>query len=185
MPFSGRNWVLQFPTSSSVDDLQEPFRGKVRRFLAALQSANARVTIADTLRPPERIYLMYWSFHIANGSTNPAKVPLMNSVDIQWVHTDAEGNTDVAATKKAAADMVKAYGIVFPPAITSRHSEGLAIDMTIAWQGVLRINDASGAATVINSSPANGGNIELHRVGAGFGVIKLVTDPPHWSLDGH
>jgi len=25
----------------------------------------------------------------------------------------------------------------------------------------------------------------LQEVGAGYGVIKLKSDPPHWSSDGH
>jgi len=29
------------------------------------------------------------------------------------------------------------------------------------------------------------GNTALHGVGAGYGVHKIVSDPPHWSDDGH
>jgi D-alanyl-D-alanine dipeptidase len=185
MPLSGVDWVDQFPTSSRVHDLVEPFRTSVGRFLSALNDAGATVAIADTLRPPQRVYLMHWSFCILNGTANPAKIPLMSGVDIQWVHTDPQGNTDPVATKAAAADMVKAYGIVFAPALSSRHSQGLAIDTTISWQDDVTIKNASGTAVQIASSPRNGLNPELHRVGAGYGVIKLVTDPPHWSSDGH
>lgn len=185
MLLSGSDWVQQFPTTSSVDDLQEPFRSKVQSFLKALAVAGAKVSIADTLRPSQRVYLMHWSFCIANGTANPAKVPLMDGVDIQWVHTDSAGNPDPTATKAAAADMVKAYGIVFAPALGSRHTEGLAIDMTISWQGDLTINDASGKPVTIIGLPRNGMNGDLHFVGATYGVVKLVTDPPHWSSDGH
>jgi hypothetical protein len=185
MPLSGIHWVDQFRASSSVDDLAEPFRTNVDTFLSTLKDAGATVAIADTLRPPERAYLMYWSFCIVNGTANPAKVPLTNGVDIQWVHTDPQGNIDSASTRAAAADMVKAYGIVFAPALSSRHSQGLAIDMTISWQGDLISKNAPGTAIRIASSPRNGLNPELHRVGASYGVIKLVTDPPHWSSDGH
>jgi hypothetical protein len=62
MTLSGPAWVHQFSTSSSVNDLQQPFRGNVISFLGALAAAGAIVTIADTLRPPERVYLMHWSF---------------------------------------------------------------------------------------------------------------------------
>jgi hypothetical protein len=185
MLFSGSTWVSQFPTSSSVDDLAEPFRSNVREFLGALKDSGARVSIADTLRPVERVYLMHWSFLIANGLVNPAKVPPMDGVDIQWVHTDSGGNPDLTATKTAAAEMVRAYGIVFAPALTSRHSQGMAIDMSISWQGQITIKDASGTPQTLRSLPSNGLNTDLHRLGSRYGVVKLVSDPPHWSSDGH
>ena len=185
MPVSGLDWVHQFPTSSSPDDLAEPFRSAAKSFLAALSDAGAAVSIADTLRPPQRVYLMHWSFLIANATVNPAKVPLMTGVDIQWVHTDTAGNPDPVASKSAAQSMVKAYGIVFTPAVTSRHTQGLAIDMNISWTGNLTIQDASDTAVTITSVPRNGANPDLHKLGATYGVIKLITDPPHWSSDGH
>jgi D-alanyl-D-alanine dipeptidase len=185
MQLSGPKWIQRFPTSRIVNDLHEPFCSNVQHFLEALSHSGANINVADTLRPPERVYLMHWSFAIANGTANPAKVPLMNGVDIQWVHTDAVGNPDFTASKAAALDMVKGYGIVFAPALQSRHSEGLAIDMTISWQGDLTIRDSAGLTATIKGLPQNGMNRDLHRTGASYGVIKLVTDPPHWSSDGH
>jgi len=185
MQLSGSDWVHRFPTSSKIDDLHPPFRDNVHRFLDALTAAGVRVVVADTFRPPERAYLMHFAFAIAHGTANPAKVPLMEGVDIQWVHTDAAGNPDPVATKTAAADMVRAYGLSFPPALTSRHCEGLAIDMRISWLGNLAIADGSGKRISIANDPRDGGNSALHQVGASYGVIKLVTDPPHWSSDGH
>ncbi|HVO78594.1 MAG TPA: peptidoglycan-binding domain-containing protein [Candidatus Bathyarchaeia archaeon] len=185
MTLSGPDWVKQFPTTSSIGDLKEPFQTSVRNFLAALSAAGARVVVSDTYRPPQRVYLMHWAFAIANGSANPAKVPPMDGVDIQWVHTDAVGNPDPAATTAAAAAMVKAYGIVFAPALASRHTERLAVDMTISWSGSLTVNNASGSPVTIIAPPTNGMNPGLHAVGATYGVIKLVSDPPHWSSDGH
>jgi D-alanyl-D-alanine dipeptidase len=185
MALSGSSWVDQFPTSRSVDDLREPFRSNVQSFLKAITQSGASLRIADTLRPPERAYLMHWSFAVANATANPAKVPLMTGVDIQWVHTDPTGHPDFVASQSAASGMVKGYGIVFAPALESRHSEGLAIDMTISWQGDLSIIDAAGSTQTIQSEPRNGLNLDLHRIGASYGVVKLVTDPPHWSSDGH
>jgi hypothetical protein len=37
----------------------------------------------------------------------------------------------------------------------------------------------------VTSAPRNGGNASLQQVGQSYGVIKLVSDPPHWSTDGH
>jgi D-alanyl-D-alanine dipeptidase len=186
MPFSGPQWAKQFPTTSSTDALVEPFRGSVNRFLGALRAAGATVDIHDTLRPPERAYLMHYSFRIARQALDPSTVPAMAGVDIQWVHTDGQGAPDLPASKAAAEQMVGAYGIVFRPALTSRHTEGRAIDMTISWQGDLTIATAVGGQTTITTEPRTGaGNAALHGVGAAYGVCKLVTDAPHWSSDGH
>jgi len=110
----------------------------------------------------------------------------MSGVDIQWLHLNAQGQPDLAASRSAAEQMVQGYGIVFKPALTSRHTEGKAIDMTITWQNSLLIANGSGTMVTISSSPRDGaGNADLHQVGSSYGVNKLLTDPPHWSSDGH
>jgi hypothetical protein len=176
MPISGPDWVSQFPQSKSVDDLAELFRENVNRFLSALSDSGASVSIAATLRPPERAYLMHYSFLIARAGADPGGVPAMPGVDIQWAHEEA---------KSAAEAMVPGYDIVFQPALNSRHAQGLAVDMDIAWQGSLTIADAQGVDTTIASLPRNGRNGDLQAVGSSYGVKKLATDPPHWSSDGH
>jgi hypothetical protein len=186
MALSGGQWVSQFPTSTSIEDLSDPFRSNARRFVAALRQAQASVAIADTLRRPERAYLMHFAFAIAREAADPSAVPPMAGVDIQWVHRDAQGQPDLAASRAAAEQMVQGYGIVFQPAIASRHTQGLAIDMTITWQNNLAIVNGSGTTVTISSAPRDGaGNPDLHQVGSSYGVIKLLSDPPHWSSDGH
>jgi hypothetical protein len=176
MPISGPDWVHQFPPSNSVDDLAQPFRDNVNVFLSALSDAGATVSIAATLRPPQRAYLMHYSFLIARGAVDPSAVPAMPGVDIQWAHD---------AAKSAAEAMVRGYDIVFQPALASRHTQGLAIDMDITWQGSLTIDDAQGVTTTITSLPRSGQNSALQAIGNSYGVKKLATDPPHWSSDGH
>ena len=56
--------------------------------------------------------------------------------------------------------------------------------MTISWLGTLSITDAGGHLQTVDA-PRNGGNAKLQGIGRGFGAIKLVTDPPHWSDNGH
>ena len=185
MPLSGPEWVQQFPTSRSVDDLVEPFRSNVQSFLAALKAAGATVTIADTFRPPERLALMHYSFQVAKSLLAPSAVPAIANVDIDWQHTGDDGSLDLAASTHAAAQMVAGYGIVYAPAINSLHAFGKAIDMSISWSGDLTIANADTSTTVITSAPRSGQNPDLHKVGATYGVIKLVSDPPHWSLTGH
>ena len=186
MSLSGPQWVNQFPTSASTDTLVQPFRGNVNRFIAALTAAGGQVHISATLRPPQRAYLMHYSYRIAHQGLNPQSVPAMAGVDINWVHTNPNGTVNLAASRLAASQMVQGYGIAYAPALVSRHSEGRAIDMTISWTGDLIINNGSGTAVTINSLPRNGsGNAALHHVGATYAVIKLHSDPPHWSTDGH
>jgi len=185
MPPSGPAWVQQFPTSTKVSDLVDPFRTNVQNFLAALSAAGASVSIADTLRPQERLSLMYYSWQVAKAGMDPSQIPAISNVDIQWVHVDDQGNPDPVASTTAAAQMVASYGIVYGPALHSLHALGEAIDIDISWTGSLTINNADGSTAVISSSPNNGQNPDLHRVGATYGVIKLLTDPPHWSLTGH
>lgn len=183
---SGIEWVGRFPASASIDDLSEPFRTKAQRFLEALRSTNASVIVEGTLRPPERAYLMHYCFGIARKNFDPRAVPPRAGVDIEWVHRDGEGNPDLAASKAAAEEMTKGYGIVYEPVLKSRHTSGLAVDMTIRWEGALTIASAGGGVCTIVSGPRTGaGNPELHKIGASYGVFKLLSDPPHWSSDGH
>ena len=186
MPLSGPQWISKFPATNSLDVLVEPFRAGATRFIAALRAAHATVNIVDTLRPAERAYLMHFSFVIAREGFDPAAVPAKAGVDIQWVHKNAGGQPDLTASKAAAQQMVAAYGIVFKPVLASRHTEGRAVDMDIVWQNNLAIARADGVAVTISSQPRTGAdNAELHKVGASYGVIKLLTDHPHWSADGH
>ena len=97
---------------------------------------------------------------------------------------ETSGAVDLKASRKAATAMVNGYGIAFQPALKSRHVEGRAIDMTISWTGKLSIKTKSGVVTTVSSTPRNGFNADLRRVGKTFGVTKHPTDPPHWSTDG-
>jgi hypothetical protein len=50
--------------------------------------------------------------------------------------------------------------------------------MTIThYEGKSFANGSNQTVTVINDD-------ELHALGGTFGVIKLRSDPPHWSDDG-
>jgi hypothetical protein len=182
---AGKSWVAKFPTSKSVSDLSGGFKSKVTKFLAALDKAGAKVSINATYRPPERAYLMHWSYLIAKKNQDPAKVPAMKGVDIDWTAADKAGKADASAAKKAAQAMVDGYAIAYAPALKSRHTEGNAIDMDISWSGDLSITGADGKPVSITSTPRTGANKDLQKIGADYGVVKLPSDPPHWSSDGH
>jgi hypothetical protein len=126
---------------------------------------------------------MFFAFKIANGF-NPANAEVHQKVDIEWVHRKANGSVDLAASRAAANEMVVAYDIAFAPARHSRHTQGKAIDMTIEWTEKLEIANKDKSKTVIVSTPRNGFNLALRKVGRTYDVTKHPSDPPHWSTDG-
>jgi hypothetical protein len=95
------------------------------------------------------------------------------------VHRDAKGSVSLPASRAAAAQMVSGFGIVYAPALVSRHSQGRAIDMNVANYLKKIFVDANRVSTTVTTAA------QLHALGATFGVIKLASDPPHWSDDGH
>ncbi len=182
---SGASWVAKFPGSHSIDDLEPVFRANVQRFLKALHDAGATVTITATLRPPERAYLMHWSWKIVKEHLDAQHIPPKTGVDIEWWHGTQ------SASETSAKEMVNGYGIQnlgTPPALDSRHIEGNAVDMHITWASVLRIAKADGSHINIVSTPRDETNPDLIQVGATYGVIHLQPvekDKVHWSTDGH
>lgn len=174
--FSGPIWCDSFLGSTRVEDLADPFQDGVSRFIAMLRTAGANVSIGATWRPEARAYLMHWCWQIASGVVMPREVPAMEGVDIDWQHAG-----DYTGARLAAQQMKDKFKLRFLPSLTSRHTQRRAIDMTISWDGVRTFVDAAGAPHPVDSASPAG----LWPIGASFGVIKLQTDPPHWSDDGH
>jgi len=176
---SGRQWCSRFPGSNSLAALVEPFRTNATAFIAMLQANGASVVIAATFRPPERAFLMHYSFEIARGGADPATIPGMSGVDIIWDWGDYQ------ASIAAAEQMVQGYGIVYEPALNSNHTRGRAIDVTITNLPLqLRFVPPGGTQTVtvdVSGSSNGATNPKLYNVGAQyFHVFKVVSDPPHW-----
>jgi hypothetical protein len=181
---SGAQWVARFPDGGATSALANDFRPGCEAFIAAMKAGGANVSISSTRRPVERAYLMHFSWQVHKRTLNPQNVPAKAGVNIEWVHRDAGGAIDLVASRKAATAMVNGYGIVFRPALASRHTEGRAIDMTISWTGKLNVKKKNGTLTAISSAPRSGLNTELRSVGKTYGVTKNPSDPPHWSTDG-
>lgn len=169
---SGAVWVNRFPTSVSTADLEANFQSSVEAFIAAIQAAGGSVRVTATYRPPERAYLMHFAWDVAKGTQDPSGVPAMPGVDIQWNHGNA------ARSRQAAHEMVRDYGIVFRPSLTTNHARRNAIDMTISGVLKKRVRKKNGDEVLIQQTA------DLHGVGASYGVHKLASDPPHWSSDG-
>lgn len=188
---SGMFWVawanIHATSSRNLDDLKEPFRSHTRQFIKALHSAGAAVDVINTLRSPARAYLFHWCWRIAQSqaTAEQADADPMPGVDIRWNH----GNE--IASRAGAAEMVAGFGLASPPqstsppAKTTNHTKGLAIDMTIVWSGTIKVKKADETVVAIPFDPNVNANTTLHAVGASYGVHKLVSDAPHWSHNGH
>ncbi len=176
---SGKEWVDFKRASSSLDDLASPFRQNAQAFVKAVQDAGATVKINNTLRPPERVHLMHYSYRIAAEGLAPQSVPTMPGVNIDWVHYTPE------LSVKMAQEMVDAYDIAFRPALRSNHTIGCAIDCEIDWTKTLNIKDGNGSIVEI-AGPGEGYSSEdLWAIGETYEVYKLAADAPHWSIDGY
>lgn len=179
---SGAIWFTanqaRYPNSNSLDDLDPDFRVKAQAFIAALKAAGASVQVSATRRNRTRAWLMHFCCLVAKNPGSAATIARNPDCDIIWDHKDA------AATRRGAQEMMQCFDIAFPAALKSRHIDGKAVDMTIVWQGMLTIRDGRGRTITIDA-PRDGSNPKLQAVGASYGVVKLASDPPHWSSDGH
>lgn len=176
---SGPQWCARYPTSHRIQDLAPGFQACVLPFHAALVEAGANISIGATLRPKERGFLMHSAWRIVRENASPKAIPAFPGVDIDWTHG---GN--LAAARKAALSMVIGFDLAFKPSLGSRHYDGRAIDWTISWIGTLNIRNRAGTLLSLKQAPRDGQNRDLWAVGAGYGVHKLPSDPPHWSDDG-
>ncbi len=176
---SGKEWIEFKRASSSLDDLASPFRQKAQAFLKAAQDAGATVKINNTLRPPERVHLMHYSYRIAEEGMAPQSVPAMPGVNIDWVHYTPQLSVQMAN------EMVEAYDIAFRPALRSNHTIGYAVDCEIEWTKPLKIKDGNGEIVEIAGPGEGWKNEDLWAVGETYEVYKLPADAPHWSIDGY
>jgi hypothetical protein len=180
---SGAAWwhanQAQFPNSRSIADLAAPFRENVQAFVRALEAAGASIDVASTLRNRRRAHLMHFSWKVAKGLIAPDLVPAEDGIEIEWDHGD------LTKSRAAAQEMLALFGLKVQPSLTSLHISGLAIDMDIDWPGTIEIKTATGEIVAVGPPRDGGTNKTLHTVGASYGVLKLLSDPPHWSSTGH
>ena len=187
---SGAHWCAKFPGSDKLESCGEPFRKGLTQFVAALRKAGAQVTIANTFRPRERAYMMHWCWRITRENVDPRSIPAMAGIAINWCHRNSARDYQSHSSRTAAMAMVARFGLQnlkVQPALDSRHSIGMAVDMSISWRGNLNISNDIDQIVSITTLPRNGMNSVLKDVGVGYGVIKFVggyKDVPHWSDDG-
>ena len=176
---SGKEWVEFKRASSSIDDLSSPFRQNARAFLKAVEDAGAIVKINNTLRPPERVHLMHYSYRVSAEGLAPQNVPTFPGVNIDWVHYTLD------LSVKMAEEMVAAYDIAFRPALRSNHTIGCAIDCEIDWSKPIQVKDGNGNFVQITGPGEGWKDEDLWAVGETYEVYKLPVDAPHWSIDGY
>ena len=191
---SGPTWHTKFANSNRTADLSASFKTKWEKFEKALIKAGASVDISSTLRPKERAYLMHYSWRLRHGQLKSHEIPEQAAVAIEWTHSNAHGERDEPASRKAATALNLKYGMAQQASLKSNHIKGDAIDVYIHWSGDLTIEDAKGTKKTIKGEPRHGGkgkkkdgqfgNKDLHAVGKTYGVLKLFSDPPHWSETG-
>jgi hypothetical protein len=185
---SGSYWVTwanaHAVASDSVDDLADPFKSNVKDFIKALEDAGATVTVNETKRSDKRAYLFHWSWLIGLGKAKPSDAPDMTGVEIEWDHGDDE------KSKAGAKEMIDGFGLAVPPsstnapALDSNHIAGKAVDMVITWKDTIKIKRKDGTEESVALMDDVNKNTKLHAVGESYGVKKLTTDTPHWSVDG-
>jgi hypothetical protein len=183
---SGSHWhdkatEMGWDFSTSLDDLEEPFKTNAETFIEALRNGGATVEISTTKRSIERAWLMHNAWTVATGGAIPKSDPY--GTGIIWDHGTR------AASKEAAKEMISpaGFGMAYDASMHSKHFSGHAIDITITnlpeqWtftHGDKQVTVKLGAAGAPD-------NTRLHRAAdTYFNVKKLVGDRPHWSDDGH
>ena len=181
--FSGIEWwhanQHKYPNSAEISDLSPAFATSVADFIGALEDAGATVVVTATRRNRLRAYLMHYSWRVARGDIAPNRVPPEPEVRIIWDH----GND--SDSRKAAKEMVELFEIVYQPSLISNHIAGTAVDMTISWSDPIEVTDGRGRKVLIDRPQSDASNTSLHAVGATYGVRKLLSDRPHWSVNGH
>lgn len=183
---AGVIWVSRFPGSKDILDLAPPFRGDVQNLLQRLIEGRASVDVEATWRPEERAWLMHYACWVAGFTKDgqffqmeSSEVPAHSNIDIDWT---CGGDRSTAI--EAAKQMVAAYGIVFPASLTSNHIKRLAIDWKVRIANGATIRDAQGHPFSF-SGAADQTDKRFHAIARTFGVLPLVTDPVHFSIDGH
>jgi len=66
----------------------------------------------------------------------------------------------------------------------SNHIAGNAIDMNVSWTGKINVKKKDGTTVEIPFMSNVNANKKLHEVGKSYGVIKHISDAPHWSVNG-
>jgi hypothetical protein len=181
----------------NISELKADFGADLQAFIDMLAANNITVHLSSAFRPPERSYLFHYSSRIWWGKIKAKDVPPMDGVDIIWDH----GNE--AASRKAAEELARKFGIKKVAALRSNHNGGTAVDMSMTFTGntkneisyelngktvtrKIKVDDEAIYGDDNLSKVISGiGKRELSKAGADFGVKRAVdNDIVHWSRSG-
>ena len=180
---SGADWRARATANgwtNSIDfaDLDPSFGPKAEKFVTALRSSGANVSIGAGLRHPLRARIMHYAWKVGKLGADPGTANAgcrSHGINIEWDHGNAE------ATKAAALALCEAFTLKCQPSLTSNHMGGKAIDITIEnLPDVVVLDGVEHAVGTEGSTPAR-----VAPIGATIGVIWAGDwDDVHWSLTG-
>jgi hypothetical protein len=181
----------------NISELKADFGTDLQAFIDMLAANSITVHLSSAFRPPERSYLFHYSSRIWWGTIKAKDVPPMDGVDIVWDH----GND--AASRKAAEELARKFGIKKVAALRSNHNGGTAVDMSMTFTAntkneisyelngktvtrKIKVDDEARYGDDNLSKVISGiAKRELSKAGADFGVKRAVdNDIVHWSRSG-
>ncbi|MCH2184256.1 hypothetical protein MK280_00125 [Myxococcota bacterium] len=202
----GPGWAMRYPNPSSEEDrlraltarTGDPgFENRLRALIEQLRRQGASVWVNSTVRRPERGYLMWGAYRLAQVDDAPEAqetVTLLERARREWgidVPIDWRGPGDWKERRERARAMAETYAVVFATekgARSSSHYGGGAVDLVavdlpsrlelIAPDGEREIFDLSGPTESrdLSLTPRLVDWVEVH-----FGFRKLRLDYPHWD----
>ena len=202
----GPEWTMRFQNPSSEEDrlraltirTDDPgFENRLRALIDQLRRQGAAVWVNSTVRRPERGYLMWGAYRLAQ--VDSALTARETLVDLErarkeWgldVSIDWAGAGEWTETRERARAMAETYAVVFATekgARSSSHYGGGAVDLVavnlpsrlelLAPDGENQVFDLSGPmeSRDLSLTPRLVDWVEDH-----FGLQKLRLDYPHWD----
>ena len=202
----GPGWAMRYPNPSSEEDRlraltvrtgDPDFEKRLRALIEQLRRQGASVWVNSTVRRPERGYLMWGAYRLAqvdNALEAQETVAHLERARREWgidVSIDWRGPGDWKAMRERARAMAETYAVVFATekgARSSSHYGGGAVDLVavdlpsrlelVAPDGERETFDLSGPTESrdLSLTPRLIEWIEVH-----FGFRKLRLDYPHWD----
>ncbi len=174
---SGADWAgraAAFADSRDPADLAPLVAVRAARWLRALSAAGARVNVEATKRDPVRAWLIRSARAVAAGALAPGEVMPEQQAPVIWDHGDLD------RSRKAAAEMAKAFGTDQPPPEGSPHFDGHVLSMTVGWAGPIALVDGYGATHRLEPPQGGAPVPELRAIAASYGLRASKDDPRDW-----
>lgn len=184
---------------AELETVNPRFGARIRALVTLLDRQGATTVIESAVRSRKRGYLIFGSYYLSRAKTRRqlrARLKRLErynrswglNVPIAWRHPGG-----FRATVEAARKMADTYGVDYATvggARRSDHYDGKAVDLVaVDLPRTLRLTAPDGAeATFDLSAPEQPRDLSLSPelidwIEAHFGIDKLRSDYPHWSVD--